>query len=412
MKMHIGIAGPIATEHVADLLTEGDLSLPDGYSGAPLTAVLIKELLKQGHRVSAFTTDTSLYSREERVKISGPNFDFYVCPSRPRAWQFNKHRLGRAIDGFAYERQQLSAAIRQAQPEIIHAHWTYEFALAAIQTGIPHLITCHDAPGVVVRYTRSFYRVVRYFMAVQVFRKGEYFTAVSSYMAEAATNFTNKPITIIPNPLADYVVIKGQNRDSPKNKRIGMICNGWDAIKNPKPALLAFAKLRSKDPAFELNLFGVDFGPDETAEKWCQEQGIASGMFFNGAMAHKQLIERLNELDLLLHPSLEESFGVVIAEAMMLGIPIVAGRISGAVPWVVGAIGETDHLNCCAVLTDVSSPAAIADSIEEAFDESYSKRSNAGHTRAKRMFGPDTVTEAYLRLYQSILPESSSPKTE
>lgn len=403
MKLHIGIAGPVATEHVADFLSCDTSTLPKGYSGAPLTGVLIGELLKQGHKVSAFTTDPSLYANSKVIKASGSNFDFYICPARPRAWRFNKNRLGRVVDGFAYERQQLFNAINLVNPDIIHAHWTYEFALAAIKTGLPHLITCHDAPIVVLRYTRSPYRAIRYLMARQVYRKGLQFSAVSSYMAAAVQHYTKKKISVVPNPLADYVIASGRTRTATTTTlRIGMICNGWDARKNPKPALQAFAKIHNDLPTAELHLFGVGFGVGEPVQLWCQQQGITMGMVFHGTTPHRQLIEQLNGLDLLIHPALEESFGVVVAEAMALGLPIVAGRHSGAVPWVVG-IYETNIKRCCAVLTNVTDPDAIASAVVEAFDQYYPERSESAYVRARQMFAPGVIADAYIALYRQVL---------
>ncbi|MDT4289249.1 glycosyltransferase family 4 protein [Methylomonas sp. MO1] len=402
MKLHIGIAAPIATEHVANLLSCDTSELPKGYPGAPFTGVLIGELLKQGHRVSAFTTDSSLYPNKGIVKVSGANFDFYICPSRPRAWRLNNHRLGRAVDGFAYERQQLYDAMQLAKPLIIHAHWTYEFALPAIKTGLPHLITCHDAPAVILRYTRSVYRAIRYLLARQVFRKARNLSAVSSYMASAVQHYTSIPISLVPNPLADYVLSQGKPRNAPKHKRIGMICNGWDERKNPEPALRAFAKLNREHPAAQLHLFGMDFGPNQTAQQWCEKNGLAGGMVFHGSTPHQQLIDKFSKLELLLHPSLEESFGVVIAEAMALGLPVVAGRRSGAVPWVVG-FDETANKICCAVLTDMTDSDAIVLAIKQAFDEQYGERSEMGYTRARQMFAPDVIAGKYLSLYENIL---------
>lgn len=410
MTLHIGIAGHIATEHVAEFLACDANLLPKGYiGGAPLMGVLIGELLKQGHKVSAFTTTPSPYPQSKTITASGANFDFYICPARPRAWRFNKYSLGRAVDGFAYERQQLFNAMKLANPDIIHAHWTYEFALAAIKSGLPHLITCHDAPAAVLRHTRSPYRAIRYLMARQVFRKGQHFSAVSHYMSEAVQHYTNHAVDVIPNPLAHHVLSNGRTRTRPPVKRIGMVCNGWDDLKNPKASLMAFAKIHRNEPMSELHLFGREFGTGETAQQWCQQQGIAAGMIFHGATPHQQLIEQLDRLDLLLHPSLEESFGVVIAEAMALGLPIVAGSRSGAVPWVVGIDEATDR-RCCAVLTDVSDPTAIASALEEAFDQYYPERSASGYARARQQFSPNSISQTYLALYRQILL-SSPPLT-
>lgn len=51
---------------------------------------------------------------------------------------------------------------------------------------------------------------------------------------------------------------------------------------------------------------------------------VTAGVVFHSTMLHRELIRRLYALDLLLHPSREESFGVAIAEAMALGLPLVA----------------------------------------------------------------------------------------
>ncbi len=403
MTLHIGIAAPVATEHVAEFLS-GDISgIPKGYFGAPFTGVLIGELLKQGYRVSAFTTDTSIYPQCGIVKVGGENFDLYICPERPRAWRFNKKHLGRAVDGFAYERLMLADTINTAKPDIIHAHWTYEFAMAAIKTGIPHLITCHDAPAVILRFNPYPYRAIRYLMARQVFRKGRHFSTVSDYMLNAIRHYTVKPIAVVCNPLADYVLAGGWVRNVPATRKIGFICNGWDMRKNPKPALQAFADVHRRQPASELHLFGHDFGVGEAAENWCRQQGLTAGFIFHGATPHKKVIDQLNGLDLLLHTALEESFGVVIAEAMALGLPVVAGRNSGAVPWVVGFEEESDG-RCCAVLTDISDPGAIASAIDEAFDQHYPKRSASGYARARQLFAPRVISEAYMALYRQLLP--------
>lgn len=400
--LHICIAGPIATEHVAEFLS-GDIgSLPEGYTGAPLTAVLIGELLKMGHKVTAITTDLTTFQKNRIIKASGDNFDFYLCPLRPRAWRPNRRWLGRGVDAFAYERRYISQIMNETKPDIIHVHWSYEFAMAALRTGIPHVITCHDDPAAVLRYTFGPYRMVRYWMASTVFRQGRLFSTVSDYMAKALQRYLKLPIAIVPNPLAEYVMTTGRVRPLPESRRIGLISNGWDERKNPKPALTAFASFRLSHPNAELHLYGYDFGPEERAYHWCSEQGLLEGVHFHGMTPHKELIARLDELDLLLHPALEESFGVVIAEAMALGLPVVAGLNSGAIPWVTGYEAGKDASNC-ALLVDVSDSTAIATALAAAFDENYPLRSQAGFSRAREQFSPQEITQSYYRLYLDAL---------
>ena len=49
--MKIGIAGPISTESIEDLI-DGDITkLPKGTQGAPFLGTLIKTLIKNGHQI-------------------------------------------------------------------------------------------------------------------------------------------------------------------------------------------------------------------------------------------------------------------------------------------------------------------------------------------------------------------------
>ncbi|MGD0959413.1 MAG: glycosyltransferase, partial [Methylomonas sp.] len=236
-------------------------------------------------------------------------------------------------------------------------------------------------------------------------RRGRRFSTVSDYMTGQIQHYTSVPIKVVPNPLADYVLSSGSRRGLAEHKRIAMICNGWEARKNPKPALHAFAEFRTAYPEAELHLFGHGFGPGESGQAWCLQRNIAANMHFHGPLAHKKLIARLNELDLLLHPALEESFGVVIAEAMALGLPLVAGKNSGAAPWVIGYAENTSGV-CCGVLTDVSQPQALAAAMAEAFDARYPERSAAGFTRARQMFTPNAACSAYMDLYREVLGDA------
>ena len=417
--MHIAFTGHIAGEDVRAYLHEGGPPVPGGYFGAPLTGILIGELLKAGHRVTAITTDGTLPLDGGPVRIEGPNFTFVVCPARRRAWRPNGWRFGRAVDFFAFERRQIREAILQAAPDLVHVHWSYEFALAALSQPAPHLITCHDSPRAVLHFTRSFYRALRYLMAQRVFRRGREFTTVSDYMAhELAPTLGYEP-EVIPNPVAGYVIEQGRPRAAGPSRRIAMICNGWDRRKNPEPALQAFHQWRQTEPDAELHLYGAGFGPGEDAQRWADQQGLSAGMTFHGKIAHRKLVTALSQLDALLHPSLEESFGVVLAEAMALGLPVVAGRDSGAVPWVMGA--DAEGYCAAGVLTDVRVPAAIASALATLFDDGYEARSRAGLVRVRQNFSAASVIARDEARYARVLaaqvttkgvPQASRPSAE
>jgi len=408
--MKIGITGPIATESIARFLSGNVGDLPDGYAGAPLLGTLIGALLAQGHEVSAYTTDSGLsLDLEQPVVAHVDRFKIFYCPSRKHSIRPNGVRLGRLVDFFRFERRFLERTITLDNPDVVHAHWAYEFALAAIATGKPHVVTCHDSPAQILKYIRNLYRLGRYFMARKAIRNARCLTTVSPYMQKELAGYAAMPIKIIPNPLDEQLFVQYvSTKREPFNSgqvHVAIVLNGWSRLKNPKPALRAFALLKQKYPDAFLHLYGADFGRGQMAEQWCRRHVVPEGVVFHGRLPYWQLIESLSHADLLLHPALEESFGMTVAEAMALGVPVIAGHKSGAVPWVLGEGG---------VLVDVCSPESIFQAMKRLITDRsfYRSCSENGRHRACESFSAELVAGLYYRTYlEAIQRQSSAPLT-
>jgi L-malate glycosyltransferase len=131
--MHIALVGPVATADIQGLLDGPTHHLPAGYAGAPFMGALITALVARGHRVSAFTLSADMLLRTgQHITAQGPGLTVHYLPMRPKAWPFNGWRVGRIVDLFAFERAGLTRAIQAAQPDVVHAHWAYEFAWASL----------------------------------------------------------------------------------------------------------------------------------------------------------------------------------------------------------------------------------------------------------------------------------------
>lgn len=394
--MKIGIAGPISSESIARFL-DGDVKpLPHGYSGAPFLGTLIGALLERGHSVFAYTTSADL-PLSERVSATGDRFRITFCPVRPRAFRYSQGAWGRAADTFKHERAALSQAMRDDALDLVHAHWTYEFALAAIESGLPHLVTCHDVPQVVLKYSPNLYRLVRYFMARRVLNQAQCLTAVSPYLKQKLDRYARVPITVVPNPLPPHPpqLAERSRQPDPAHPYIAMVLNGWGDLKNPQPALRAFAALRRRYPAAELSIMGIDYGVGGKAESWARSKGLADGVHFMGSQPYLALLAKLAESDLLLHPSLEETFGMSIAEAMSLGVPVVGGQSSGAVPWIIGESG---------VVTDVTSAAAIESAVVSLISDPVAYQRCALPAKGRvHEFSAGRVAAAYEAIYLDVL---------
>ncbi len=407
--MKIGIAGHIATGSIAPFLDGDGAGLPRGYYGAPLLGTLIGALLERGHSIVAYTTSSDMPAGT-RVSASGNRFKITYCAARPRAFRYSEGHWGRAADGFKRERVLLRQAMQHDAPDLVHAHWSYEFALAAIESGLPHLVTCHDAPQVVLRHAPNPYRLVRYFMARRVLAEAQNLTAVSPYLRQKIEGYAKEPISVVPNPLPRLSVplVESPRQFDPARPRIAMVLNGWGALKNPKLALRAFAAIRRAFPGAELRIMGSDYGPGGKAESWAQSHGLAKGVIFMGPQPYSVLLARLSESDLLLHPSLEETFGMSIAEAMSLGVPVIGGQASGAVPWVIGQAG---------CLTDLRSETAIVRAISGLLEnpEALALLGRQAKVNALARFSAESVAIDYEKRYMEIGSEpalSRSCRTE
>jgi glycosyltransferase involved in cell wall biosynthesis len=309
---------------------------------------------------------------------------------RPRA----RHRC---LDLFNQEGKELARFIRADQPEIVHAHWGYEFALGALMSGYPHLITLHDDPWLILRYVPDAYRVARLLLKLRILRWGKHFTAVSPYLAEALRSSNRHPV-VVPNAVGLAPGVPHSFPAGPRRRIISMLAE-WSSRKNVGSALLAFREVRRRlGSDVEYWLYGADYGPNGPAHSWAEKHGVTEGVYFAGKTTHTEMMNLLPTFDVMLHPSREESFGMTLVEAMQAGVPVVAGHKSGAVPWV---LGGGQH----GVLTDINSPQAIADSLYQLLTQPqlYERLSASGIDMVQNRFAIPIVTAAYEAQYRRVL---------
>ena len=103
----------------------------------------------------------------------------------------------------------------------------------------------------------------------------------------------------------------------------------------------------------------------------------------------------LRALDIVVHASVEpEPFGLVIAEAMACGRPIVVSRAGGAAEIAAqGAVfhvpGDADDL--AARVSELAADAALRTAL-----------GSAGRAAAVRLFGPHRLASALIPIYESL----------
>lgn len=108
-----------------------------------------------------------------------------------------------------------------------------------------------------------------------------------------------------------------------------IICVGRLSPEKGQAGLLrAFSGLAKKHPRLQLRLVGD--GPDQAALKsLAAELGVTSSVSFLGRLSEEQTLAEIAQSDLLALPSFMEGLPIVLMEAMVLGVPVVASRVAG-----------------------------------------------------------------------------------
>ena len=208
-----------------------------------------------------------------------------------------------------------------------------EFVLASLDACVhPLLITAHDAPLTVLRRMPDPYRAIRALMALKVRKQARNLTAVTPYLAarwRSEMRYRNN-IAIITNPMPSL----DASKQSDSGKLVVLDVANASRLKNVRTLIRAFALVVDGLPNAELRLVGPGLAQRGEMDRWAASRDFLDrNVRFIGNLERSALANEYESATVLCHPSREESQGIVLLEAMQAGLPIIAGRDSGAVAW-------------------------------------------------------------------------------
>ena len=391
--MRVTLVGPCSPSDISHLFYKDDALRARGligYRGVPVS-LLAEAIHKLGHEV--FIVTSASIPADSRQKFVGEKIELRVISQRPRARDL-------AFSFFKKERNLLLHELSDIDCDIIHAHWTYEFALAALATGKPVLVTAHDAPLTIFRYLFDPYRFFRLLMACLTRSKIQYLSTVSPYLLSRWKKemFWRKVTPVIPN-IAPFTIATDVEYHETAT-RVLTISDGGKR-KNVKTLLKAWPSVLEQNPNVRLELVGHGLGSNDDLAIWAAKNHFDQSVIWHGYLEREQISNLLAITDVLVHPSLEEAQPMVPLEAMCFGIPIIGGVNSGGVPWTVKEAG---------ILVNVRSSKEIAGAINRLLvDKNLRQKLGArGQVRVKREFSPEAVAKQYMNYYKSILEFNKS----
>ena len=286
-------------------------------------------------------------------------------------------------------------AVRGEQPDLVHTHLVHADVYggaAARLLGIPSISTRHNDDRYLLgpfRYVdRAFARPARRLIAIS--------DAVRHFL-ERAGHDPAKLVTVRYGldelPAAPSVPTPrdaGIPPDVPLALAVGRLIKQKD-----HPTLLrAFARVRTTVPEARLAILGS--GPFEAeTRRLVAELGLDDAVTLPGRTDIRDWLERA---DVFVHTSRWEGFGIVLLEAMLAGLPVVATRVS-AVPEVV-ADGETG------MLVEPGDVAGVAEVLGALLADSgrATALGEAGRRRAREEFSVARMTERTVAIYADAAP--------
>lgn len=282
--------------------------------------------------------------------------------------------------------------IRQGyRPDLLHIH-EYPFAVPALLLrrlyGMPVVITEHSSTFLKRSLTRAQYRLARF-----AFAHADRVLPVSRAMQAAIEAYgMTANFEIVPNVVDTTLFHPAPQPKSTSTKRLLFVGLLDPLHKKGVPYLLqALAQLSRRDWQLEL----VGDGPSRAAyERLAATLGLRAQVTFHGYQAKPRVAQLMRESQIFVLPSVVETFGVVLIEALASGLPVVATQTAGPSELIAEDVG---------MLVPPGDASALAAAINTMLDQHthYVPQTLAAY--ANRHFGYAPVSRRLDRLYRTLV---------
>lgn len=212
----------------------------------------------------------------------------------------------------------------------------------------------------------------------------------------------SQPIAVIPNGVNPLKSPPVAERKQSESRRL-LFLSRIDVVKGIPLLLEAWKRLNTK--GWVLTIAGNDFGNHlREVQRLIRTLGIEKTVEVHGPAYNEEKDWLLRSSDLFILPSYSENFGIVIAEALQYGIPVIASR---GTPW-----RELDTYNCGWWVEPTVE--GVFTGLQQAFDLTDKERWQMGAA------GQQLIYDRYLwpkialdmtSLYKWVLGEGPEPPT-
>jgi glycosyltransferase involved in cell wall biosynthesis len=224
--------------------------------------------------------------------------------------------------------------LREIHPDIVHGQGTErDCGISAVFSGYPNIITIHGNMAELARIFYAHFASFHWWAA-----KLENFTLPRTSGVFCNSNYTqslvsprSKKTWIVPNPIRDSFFAPIIRNNLPAETLTLLVVGVISARKRQLELLQLFIQLRQQNTRFQVKFVG-SCGEDSYGKAFLSllnGQGNADWAKWLSVLDESSLIRCMDESQALVHFPSEESFGLVVAEALARGLKLFATKIGG-----------------------------------------------------------------------------------
>ena len=328
--------------------------------------------------------------------VDHDGFSVHYVPSYAKGALLTQH---------AANRRRLRRKIAGIGPDIIHAENTGFQALAALESGVPTVLTVHGIFLRELKYHFGSGPMDRLKLALctrlhcQCLARAKHVITISDYTWSEVGHLSKAETYRIDNPVDPSYFGVTWDPDARRILYVGIIF----PYKGVEYLLQAMAVARHTQPDARLDLIGpvADESYYRGLLDYVEAHGLGESVRFLGPKDKAELPREYASSSMLVLPSLRENAPLVISEAMAVGCPVVATQVGG--------VPEMVRDSVTGFVVPLRDSEALAEAMCRLLDDDALRRSmgEQGRKEALERFPPAAVAEKTLAVYRRVLDGSN-----
>ena len=272
--------------------------------------------------------------------------------------------------------------------DIIHSHGsilsgTLSYLLSK-KLKVPFIITEHQGPFSMT--SDSYWKLL---WTSFIMQKADAVLTVSDHLKQEILNSGIRPKKIIVtyNPVDTDLFIQKTNTEITHNI---LFVGRLDNFKGGLRCVKAFEKITEKHPKYTFTIVGdgEDYAP---IKNYIEGKAFKEKIVLKGSLSKAKIAKEMQRADFFVFPSRHESFGLVIAEAISCGLPVIVGNQTASKEYV-----SKD----CGLLVPPDDVDAMATAMEQLISTFTAYNANAMHKQMVADFGFEAFGKKLKFIYE------------